>query len=30
MFGLFEKKSPEERLLESLRKKNWDGLSRAY
>lgn len=30
MFGLFEKKGPEERVRASLRRKNWDGLSRAY
>ncbi len=31
MFGLFEnKKSPEERWKNSLEKKDWDGLARAY
>lgn len=31
MLGLFEKKkSPEERLETCLKKKDWDGLSRAY
>ena len=31
MFGLFEnKKSPEERLEECLKKRDWDGLARAY
>lgn len=30
MFGLFEKKSPEERVQDCLKKRNWDGLSRAY
>lgn len=31
MFGLFEKKkNPEEKLEECLKKKNWDGLARAY
>lgn len=31
MFGLFEKKKkPEEKLEECLKKRNWDGLARAY
>ncbi len=31
MFGLFEKKkSPEDRVEEYLKKKDWDGLARAY
>lgn len=31
MFGLFEKKkSPEERVEESLKKRDWDGLAKAY
>lgn len=31
MFGLFEKKkNPEERMEECLRKRDWDGLARAY
>ena len=30
MLGLFEKKSPEDRVKECLKKRDWDGLARAY
>lgn len=30
MFGLFEKKNPQEQLEKCLQKKDWDGLARAY
>ena len=30
MFRLFEKKSPEDRVKECLKKRDWDGLARAY
>lgn len=30
MFGLFEKKDPQEQLEKCLQKKDWDGVARAY